>query len=63
MSTGEKVMLGLLLNGVLFCIKGLFFTIGCMQAGALISHLKEKTWIYAHHGLNTSGLPTKGDAA
>lgn len=39
-----------------------FFTIGCMEAGALISHLKEKTWFYAHHGGNTSGLPTKGDA-
>lgn len=39
-----------------------FFTIGCMEAGALISHLKEKTWFYAHHGGNTSGLPNKGDA-
>lgn len=39
-----------------------YFTLGCMEAGAIISHLKEKTWFYAHHGANTSGLPTKGDA-
>lgn len=39
-----------------------FFTLGCLAAGARISHLKEKTWFYAHHGMNTSGLPTKGDA-
>lgn len=39
-----------------------FFTLGCMNAGAHISHLKEKTWYYAHHGMNTSGLPGKGDA-
>lgn len=39
-----------------------FFTLGCLEAGAFISHLKEKTWYWTHHGGNTSGLPTKGDA-
>jgi Glycosyl transferase family 2 len=38
------------------------FTIGCMEAGAKISHLVRKTWLWRHHGDNTSGLPTKGDA-
>lgn len=32
------------------------FTLGCMEAGAMISHLKEKTWYWYHHGANTSGL-------
>jgi glycosyltransferase involved in cell wall biosynthesis len=40
-----------------------FFTLGCLKAGGKISHLVEKTWIWSHHGRNTSGLPTKGDAA
>lgn len=39
-----------------------FFTLGCLSAGAKISHLVKKTWIWSHHGMNTSGLPTKGDA-
>lgn len=39
------------------------FTIECLAAGAKISHLKRKSWIWAHHGMNTSGLPTKGDGA
>lgn len=39
-----------------------FFTLGCIEAGAIISHLKKRTWYWSHHGLNTSGLPTKGDA-
>lgn len=39
-----------------------FFTLGCIEAGAQISHLKERTWIWSHHGGNTSGLPGKGDA-
>ena len=38
------------------------FTIECMNLGAKISHLKRKTWLYRHHGDNTSGLPMKGDA-
>lgn len=40
-----------------------FFTLGVMDAGGIISHLVEKTWIWVHHGHNTSGRPTKGDAA
>ncbi len=36
-----------------------FFTLGCLAAGAHISHLKEKTWYWSHHGKNTSGLPSK----
>lgn len=40
-----------------------FFTLGCMHAGATISHLVERTWWWRHHAGNTSGLPTKGDAA
>jgi glycosyltransferase involved in cell wall biosynthesis len=40
-----------------------FFTLGCLAAGGKISHLVRKTWIWAHHGANSSGLPTKGDAA
>jgi len=39
-----------------------YFTLGCLNAGVTISHLVKKTWIWAHHGMNTSGLPTKGDA-
>jgi Glycosyl transferase family 2 len=39
-----------------------YFTLGCMDAGAKISHLVKKTWAWSHHGNNTSGLPTKGDA-
>lgn len=38
------------------------FTLGCRDKGAIISHLKERTWIWVHHGGNTSGLPGKGDA-
>jgi glycosyltransferase involved in cell wall biosynthesis len=38
------------------------FTLECMKAGASISHLVRRTWLYRHHGQNTSGLPTKGDA-
>src|SRR5262245_18607176 len=39
------------------------FTLGCLEAGGKISHLVRKTWLWRHHGQNTSGLPTKGDAA
>lgn len=38
-----------------------FFTLGVMDAGGIISHVVEKTWVWHHHGLNTSGLPHKGD--
>lgn len=37
------------------------FTLGCVAAGAKISHLVERTWKWNHHGGNTSGLTTKGD--
>lgn len=40
-----------------------YFTLGCLEKGAKISHLVKKTWAWSHHGANTSGLPTKGDAA
>jgi len=45
-----------------------YFTLGCLEAGAKISHLRRKSWIWTHHQLsggvpgNTSGHPTKGDA-
>lgn len=39
-----------------------YFTLGCMEAGARISHLVERTWFWFHHSGNTSGLPTKGDS-
>jgi len=38
-----------------------FFTLGCLAAGARISHLVKRTWFWMHHGGNTSGLTTKGD--
>lgn len=38
-----------------------FFTLGCLQEGAKVSHLVERTWWWRHHGGNTSGLPNKGD--
>lgn len=34
----------------------------CVKRGANIQHLVAKTWYWRHHGGNTSGLPTKGDA-
>ena len=46
-----------------------YFTLGCAAAGAKISHLRRKSWLWSHAQLpdgtplNTSGLPTKGDAA
>lgn len=39
-----------------------YFTLGCLEAGAVIEHLVERTWYWRHHGGNTSGLPTKGDS-
>jgi hypothetical protein len=38
------------------------FTLECLKQGAKISHLVRKTWLWRHHGQNTSGLPTLGDA-
>lgn len=50
------------------------FIMGCLAAGAKISHLKRRTWLWRHHWLtmpqggqsgvmgNTSGMPHKGDA-
>lgn len=38
------------------------FTLGCMNAGAKIVHRPEITWSWHHHGMNTSGLPGRGDA-
>lgn len=32
------------------------FTLGCMFAGAKIMHLPQRTWLWHHHGKNTSGL-------
>lgn len=46
-----------------------YFTLGCMAAGAKISHLVRKSWLWRHHALpdgtpgNTSGHTHKGDAA
>lgn len=36
-----------------------FFTLGCLEAGAKISHLVEKTWLWHHDSENTSGLPSR----
>jgi glycosyltransferase involved in cell wall biosynthesis len=44
------------------------FLLGCLKAGAKVSHLVRKSWLWSHHQLpggvvgNTSGMPTKGDA-
>lgn len=38
------------------------FTLGVLEAGGKISHVVAKTWIWAHHGQNSSGMPGKGDA-
>lgn len=35
------------------------FTLGCLEAGAKISHLKERTWLWHHDSRNTSGLPDR----
>ncbi len=45
------------------------FLLGCVAAGAKVTHLRRKSWFWSHAQLpdgtpaNTSGLPTKGDAA
>lgn len=44
------------------------FTLGLIEHGATIKHLRRKTWLWRHWQMpmggpgNTSGLPTKGDA-
>lgn len=38
------------------------FTKGCVTAGAVIVHLPRRTWVWHHHGGNTSGIPGRGDA-
>lgn len=35
------------------------FTLGCVAAGAKISHLVKHTWFWRHHGTNTSGRPER----
>lgn len=45
-----------------------YFTLACLDAGATISHLRRKSWLWRHHWTapdrmgNTGGLPTRGDA-
>lgn len=39
------------------------FTLRCVDEGAKIMHLAEKTWAWHHHGANTSSNPKRGDAA
>lgn len=39
-----------------------FFINGVNKLGSKIVHIPKRTWIWNHHGKNTSGLPTKGDA-
>lgn len=38
------------------------FTVECIAKGAKIVHIPQRTWLWNAHGLNTSGLPTQGDA-
>ncbi|MGX1976990.1 glycosyltransferase family 2 protein [Streptomyces kronopolitis] len=38
------------------------FTLDCVQAQANFLHVPRRTWAWVHHGNNTSGLPTQGDA-
>lgn len=39
-----------------------YFIRGINNLGAKIVHLPKRTWLWHHHGKNSSGLPTKGDA-
>jgi glycosyltransferase involved in cell wall biosynthesis len=45
-----------------------YFTLACLEAGAKISHLVRKSWLYRHHQLpggvpgNSSGFANRGDA-
>jgi len=38
------------------------FTLECVAAGATVLHVPQRTWWWYHHGLNSSGLPGRGDA-
>ena len=44
-----------------------YFTLGCMEAGGKISHLKRKSWYWSHHWVspsisgNTGGIAGRGD--
>lgn len=38
------------------------FQLNCLALGAKMAHLPKETWFWRHHGGNTSGVPTKGDA-
>lgn len=35
------------------------FQMGCQNAGAKISHLVDRTWLWHHDSMNTSGLPSR----
>lgn len=39
-----------------------WFTLQCVEAGAKIVHLPERTWTWHHHRFNSSGRPGRGDA-
>src|SRR3546814_2736065 len=39
------------------------FYLGPLDSGAKFAHVHEETFIWHHHGMNTSGQPNKGDAA
>lgn len=38
------------------------FTVEVIAKGGKIVHVPRRTWLWNFHGLNTSGLPTRGDA-
>jgi hypothetical protein len=38
------------------------FTVECAEAGARIVHIPRRTWAWSHHGMNSSGIPGRGDA-
>jgi glycosyltransferase involved in cell wall biosynthesis len=38
------------------------FTVEVIAKGGKIVHIPQRTWLWNAHGLNTSGLPTNGDA-
>lgn len=35
------------------------FLLGCVRAGAKVSHLVKHTWFWNHHGANTGGQPSR----
>lgn len=39
------------------------FYLGLLDLGAKFHHVHQETFIWNHHGMNTSGKPDKGDAA